>query len=350
MIKTNILINGFGRIGRAILRKLSIKNFASTIYVNDLNEDINNLIYTYNFDKLVHLYKKFPKIIKKNNNFYINKKKIIFRNAEKIKFFANIKNLDLVIDCSGVSSNSKEWMQLSKTRSKIKFLYTFDHPINEFTMVLGANENDLISKYKFISASICDATALAPFLKLIDKNFKISHGNITTVHPILNYQNLLDGRSASWSDPGKTYSHYGLGRSALDNLIPKPTTAIKIAQKSLPYINLSSVNNFSYRVPTSVVGSADITLILKKNFTLKNILKLLKTEISKQKFNIFSINQQPTISSDYFTCDFSLVYDERWSAKQKNMLHAVLWYDNENGYASRVVDQAYLITKNIKKK
>ncbi len=348
MKKLNILVNGFGRIGRAILRQISKKNHISKIYINDLNEDITNLIYTYNFDKLVQVYKKFPKIVLRKNYYYLGKKKIIFKRAEKIKNFSKIKDLDLIVDTSGICSNKNEWIKLSNLKPKLKFLYTFDHPITEITLVLGANESSLNYRHKFISASICDATALAPFLKLLDKNFQISYGNITTVHPILNYQNLLDGRSVSWSSPGKTYSHYALGRSAMDNLIPKPTTAIKITQKSLPNVNLSSINSFSYRVPTSVVGSADINLVLKKNFSLSNILKLIKREINKQRFNIFSINELPKVSSDYYTCDFSLVYDKEWSAKQKNMLHAVLWYDNENGYASRVVDQIYYINKKNK--
>ena len=78
MSKNNILINGFGRIGRAILRKLSNKKFVDKIYINDLNEDFDNLTYIYNYDKLVNIYKRFPKILKKNNNYYLNKKKKIF--------------------------------------------------------------------------------------------------------------------------------------------------------------------------------------------------------------------------------------------------------------------------------
>ena len=164
------------------------------------------------------------------------------------------------------------------------------------------------------------------------------------MHPILNYQNLLDGRAVSWASPGQTYSHYSLGRGAIDNLIPKPTSAIKVTEKSLPGINLSNVNSFSYRVPTSIVGSADINLVLKKNFSVERILKLIKSEVKKQKFKIFNINLLPKVSSDYYTNDFSLIYDHTWTSKKKNMLHAVLWYDNENGYAGRVVDQIHYIT------
>jgi len=349
MKKINIAINGFGRIGRAVLRQISNKNFIDKIFINDLNEDVNNLIYTYNFDKLVYVFKKYPQIKKKSSYFFLGNKKIYFLNFSSATSFAKIKNLDLIIDSSGVSNNSNDWIKLSKKSSLLKFIFTFDHPLAQITLVLGANESNLKPYHKFISSSICDATALAPFLKTLDKNFKISHGNITTVHPILNYQNLLDGRSASWSFPGQTYSHYSLGRSTIENLIPKPTTAIKITQKSLPGINLSNINSFSYRVPTSIVGSADINLVLKKDFSIDKILKIIQSEVKKQKFKIFDINLLPKVSSDYYTNDFSLIYDHAWTSKKKNMLHAVLWYDNENGYASRVVDQIQYINM-LKKK
>tara|TARA_B100001057_G_scaffold471060_1_gene533017 strand:+ start:1388 stop:2431 length:1044 start_codon:yes stop_codon:yes gene_type:complete len=345
MSKNNILINGFGRIGRAILRKLSNKKFVNKIYINDLNEDFDNHTYIYNYDKLVNIYKRFPKIIKKNNNYFINKKKLFFLKKLKTVDLYKFKDVRHIIDCTGVSSNSNELIKLAKKNKRLKFFFTFDHPISEITLVLGANEKLLKSNHRFVSTSICDATAIAPFLKIIDNNFKISHGNITTVHPVLNYQNILDGPSASWSFPGKTYSHYSLGRGTLDNLIPKPTTAIKVTGKSLPTVNLKNINSFSYRVPTSIVGSADISLILKKDFSVDRLLKLIEIEKKNQKYNIFDINHLPKVSSDYFASDYSLIYDHSWTSKQKNMLHAVLWYDNENGYASRVVDQVELAAR-----
>ena len=341
----NLIINGFGRIGRALLRQLSNKKFINKIFINDLNTDINNLIYTYNYDKLVSIYKKYSEIKKKNGNYFLEKIKIYFLKSFSITDFKQIENINLIIDSTGNCNNAEEWKILSKKLNNIKFIFTFDHPLSEIILVLGANENNLKSNHRFISSSICDATALAPFLKVIDKNFGISHGNITTVHPILNYQNILDGPSVSWSHPGKTYSHYSLGRSVIDNLIPKPTTAIDVTAKSLPGVDLSKVNSFSYRVPTSIVGSADLTLILKKKFTVTDILKLVKLEIKKQKFKIFDINLLPKVSSDYFANEYSLIYDHLWTSQKKNMLHAVLWYDNENGYASKVADQIEFISK-----
>jgi glyceraldehyde 3-phosphate dehydrogenase len=348
MKKISLLINGFGRIGKSVLRILSKKNFVNRIYINDINEDFNNLIYSYNFDKLVHTFKIYPKIVKKKNFFYLGNIKIIFSNLIKIQTNRQFRNVDIIIDCSGITTNSENWLNLINENKKLKIFFTFDHPLSEIHLVLGANESKLSKNHKFISTSICDATALAPFLKVIDKNFIISHGNITTIHPMLNYQNLLDGRSVSWSSPNKTYSHYSLGRSALDNLIPKPTSALAVTAKSLKDVDLSNVNSFSYRVPTTIVGSADITLVLKKNFNVDLVLKILKKEIKKQKFKIFYINNDARVSSDYYMNEYSLIYDHSWSSQNKDIFHAVLWYDNENGYANRVVDQIQYMLKKLK--
>ena len=111
----------------------------------------------------------------------------------------------------------------------------------------------------------------------------------------------------------------------------------------------SKIKSFSYRVPTTIVGSADINLVLKKNFNINLILALIKKEIKKQKHKIFSINKTPAISSDFFLNEHSLIYDHNWSTKTKNLFHAVLWYDNENGYSARVVDQLKLISNRKKK-
>ena len=97
----------------------------------------------------------------------------------------------------------------------------------DFTMVLGCNHDQLnILKHKVIATSICDATALAPVMECLDREIGISSGQVTTLHPWLSYQNLMDGSSVSWSVPGDIYHHYALGRAAIGNIIPKPTSAI----------------------------------------------------------------------------------------------------------------------------
>ena len=343
MRKINIAINGFGRIGRAILRNASKHKHLNIVAINDLNEDVNSLIYLYNYDKLVKIFKKFPEIKIKDNKIKFNGKKLEILNYKNVSDFQKIKNLDFIIDASGVSKTKNEWKKLTKNYKKLKILFTYDHPLSEIVLVLGANENLYKDNYRFISTSICDATALAPFIKLINNNFEVSRGHVTTVHPVLNYQNLLDGRSQSDSYPGTTFKNYSLGRSTIDNIIPKPTTALKITGKSLQKFDISKISGFSYRVPTTLVGSANICLILKQKFTSSQILNLIKKEKKKQKFKIFDINLSPSISSDFYTNEHSLIYDHNWTIKNENILHSVIWYDNENGYSSRVVDQINFI-------
>ena len=107
----------------------------------------------------------------------------------------------------------------------------------DFTMILGVNEKDYIpEKHNLIASSICDATAIAPIAKIINSFFKIKLGYVTTIHPWLSYQNIMDGPSSSWSVPGEVYHHYALGRSAIGNMIPKPTSAIDAVFKVLPKI------------------------------------------------------------------------------------------------------------------
>ena len=175
-------------------------------------------------------------------------------------------------------------------------------------------------------------------LKLL-KEYKVITGSITTIHPILNYQNALDGKSASWSIPGQTYGHYELGRSFINNLIPKPTSAIKAVDKVLNTEFDKFLSVFSYRVPTTIVGSADISLLIEKPITKKKLLQ----EISKINKNgkIISVNYQPLTSLDMIGSEYNCILDMRWfqviRRKKLFYIKIVLWYDNEFGYSQNII-------------
>ena len=161
---------------------------------------------------------------------------------------------------------------------------------------------------------------------------------MTTLHPWLGYQNLLDGPSASYSSPGEIHDHYALGRSSFGTIIPKTTSAVKAANKVLDYIDRKFLS-FSYRVPTMIVGSADPSIKLKKDTSVKEIKELFIKEQEKQTYKVFFNNNKNLISSDFIKSEFSAIIDHRWlMVNNKNYLKIVLWYDNEWGYSSRVVD------------
>jgi glyceraldehyde 3-phosphate dehydrogenase len=177
-------------------------------------------------------------------------------------------------------------------------------------------------------------------MELLDKEIGIRAGHVTTLHPWLNYQNLMDGASSSWSVPGEIYHHYALGRSVVGNLIPKPTSAITATVQVLSRIKEESIGSFSYRTPTAIVGSADLTLNLSKDVCLEDVNNILNEFKRNQKWAILEIMSDPLVSLDFVNNRHSAVVDSRWtSVIGGNLLKLVLWYDNEAGYSMRVLDQ-----------
>ncbi len=181
------------------------------------------------------------------------------------------------------------------------------------------------------------------------KKYGIDHGFVTTLHPWLQYQNLLDGPSISWSMPGYLDPHYALGRASTFSLMPKPTTTVTAVCKVLKFLK-NKFYSFSYRVPTATVTSCDISMKLNKKVTVEDIINLFKGEAKKQKLKIFYNNFDPLVSIDFKGSEYSAIIDHRWTAVNNgDYLKLILWYDNEWGYSCRVVDLVdYLFSKENK--
>lgn len=343
MKKLNIGINGFGRIGRAIFRNNLEKKYFNIVAINDINPDINSIAYLLNYDTL---YGKAPV------HFHGEINTIAGDDGSSIRIFNKHQidetdwasmSVDFIIDTSGTIQNAINSRNLVKNKVVKKVFITHDPEPVDFSMVLGANESYFdIDKHRIISTSICDATAIAPVLKIINSQFGIEHGYITTLHPWLGYQNLLDGAVRSLAKPGETYNNFALGRSSAENLIPKSTTAVISTCKVLAEENITTkmIGSFSYRTPTAIVGSADITLSLKKTTTAQDVISIFEQSVKSQQWSIINNNAEPLVSLDYKKSEYSAIIDHRWTnVINNNMLKLVLWYDNEWGYSSRVLDQ-----------
>ncbi len=335
-------INGLGRIGRSIFRH-SIKDKDIEICaINDLNPDINNICYTLNYDTIYGPLQ---------NQVSSSEGKIILDNHKEVELFNKHSinevdwkkcNIDYLVDATGVLKNVENASKLIQDKIVKKVFITHaPEKFVDFTMVLGCNEKDLkINEHHVISTSICDATAIAPVIELLDKEIGINGGQITTLHPWLSYQNLMDGSSSSWSVPGEIYHHYALGRSVIGNLIPKPTSAVKATTQVLSRIKETDIGSFSYRTPTAIVGSADMTLKLSRKVKIEDVHAILENYKSFQKWDILKLIKEPLVSLDFVNSPFSAVVDTRWtSIHGEDLLKLVLWYDNEAGYSSRVLDQ-----------
>lgn len=329
-------INGFGRIGRVISRINSIERKHQLVAINDINPHIDNMAYLLKYDST---YGKFSGNIENTAN-------SIIINGEKTKYFCNSciseadwdsVGVDLVIDSSGINNNvikSKDLIESSNVK-KVVVTHSSEYVDNE--VIMGVNEQTLTSSDKVISNSICDANAIAHIMKWLDEEFGIETGSITTLHPWLSYQNLTDGPSISQSQPGVVWKDFALGRASTDSLIPKNTTAMTAVEKVLPQLK-GKIMSFSYRIPTDIVASSDITLKLKKEVTQDTLYEFLQKKVTDSPY--VRINTESLVSLDYEKESHSAVLDAQWIKVENGLVKIILWYDNEWGYSSRVLDLA----------
>ena len=220
----NIAINGLGRIGKSVLYYLlKSANFKIKL-INDINPDLDNFCYLINYDSTYGL-SNFKAIKIKKNLVKINNLDINYSSKKNISDL-KLDNIDILIDCTGIEWQSKSILKL---QNKIKHIIVTNIPKKlKFKYFLSEiNLNQLNKKNFVISSGTCDGNAVIPIIKLLQKNFKIEYGNITTLHPWLSYQNLVDGPMKSVSDPSNIYSTYVLGRSSINNIIPKTTSVVE---------------------------------------------------------------------------------------------------------------------------
>lgn len=338
--KLRVGINGFGRIGRAIFRINHKKQLFDIVAVNDINPDIKNMAYLLQYDTT---YGRFDEQVNHSeDNLMVGSNVVkVYKNESIGDVPWDAHKVDLVVDSSGIKKNLDE-MSEDDNNSSVKNFIVTNAPTNYKnikTIIFGVNEHECdTNKYRIFSSSICDTIALSPLIKMITNTHNIESGYLITLHPWLSYQNLLDGPSVSWSQPGDVFSHYALGRASTQNIIPKSTSAVEAANMVIP--NLSEkLQSFSYRVPTQIVSGAVLILLLDKEITRSEIIERFHGYEAGQKNNVIHNTMEPLTSLDYKSDEHSVIIDHRWTKVEKGKhLKLVYWYDNEWGYSNRVVD------------
>lgn len=330
-------INGFGRIGRAIAKNISKNKNIKITTINEKDPDIQNMAYLWKYDSLYG--RASEKIVANGSYLYIENKKIFVSSESSIANVDWKKNkVDVIIDASGVKSNADLAKNLvhDKKCSKVIITNSFDEA--DATIVFSVNEfNYNRNQHHVISSSICDTNGVAPVLKMIYSKWGIKSAFITTLHPWLSYQNLLDGSVSSIASPGHTWTDYSLGRASVMNLIPKSTTICSSLSQIFPWIH-DRVKAMSFRVPTHVVAAADITINTEKAISVAEVHNSFSV-LEKKYPNVCKLEKDLCVSSDFQKISQSCVVDgNRTQVVGKNMLKLVVWYDNEWGYANRVVD------------
>lgn len=335
-MKKRVLINGFGRIGRTIARNNLKRGVFDLVAINDINPDNKNIAYLLKYDST------FGKL---DNEITSNEKGILIDGAfirvshENDIGNVDFSNVDIVIEASGVQTNLNRIEEIADQSQVERFIITNVSSPKAQNIIFGVNEEMLSDRSKkILSSSICDTISLAPVYRLLEQNYGIQSGFLTTLHPWLSYQNLMDGPAKSWSQPGDIYSHYALGRSAVMNLIPKSTSAVRALANVYPEA-MNKIASFSYRTPTSLISSAVLSVLLKKNVTVDELISKFKKNEESQQYRVIYTTDEPLVSVDYVGMDYSVIIDTRWiKVMNGNHIEVVYWYDNECGYSSRVID------------
>ena len=341
-------IIGWGRIGRAVYRVARQTGAFEVVVVDDVNPDSENMAYLLQYDSI---YGKF------NAEVVVQDPDMMLVDGAPVRLFHedNIAKVpwaehgvEVVIDASGAYDNVARARDVLATGVK-KVVITHspkqvvpkpaENGVVDHTLVLGVTDDAYDpALHHVISSSICDATALSPVIKVLERTFGIEFGFITTLHPWLSYQSLSDGPSHSWSYPGKVYKHYPLGRATMPSIIPKPTTAVDATIELVPEL-AGKIMEHSYRVPTAIVSSSDLSLVLRRETNAEEVKAVFARCAEEQAWRTYHNTEEPLVSIDFKDSPYAVNVDHRWTMVDQGVrLKMMLWYDNEWGYSSQVVN------------
>jgi len=326
MIKVGI--NGFGRIGRNVFKAL-VANYATELQVVGINDltDAATLAHLLKYDSL---YGKFNGTVEAKQN-------SIVVNGEEIKIFAerDPKNIDwnslgaeIVIESTGFFTDANK-ANVHLGGSVKKVLISAPAKNEDITIVLGVNEEKYdAAKHNIISNASCTTNCLAPFAKVLDQEFGIVKGLMTTIHSYTGDQRLLDA----------PHSDMRRARAATLSMIPTTTGAAKAVALVLPQLK-GKLNGFSLRVPTPTVSCTDLVCELSKNVTAEQINAAFKKASETSMKGILGYSEEPLVSVDYKGDERSSIVDAMSTMViGDNMVKVVAWYDNEWGYSNRLAD------------
>ena len=322
-------INGLGRIGRMLVRAI-IESKNKNIEIHHINNRSNTEV-SCALLKYDSIHGKFDANIEfNNNNLIINNKKISYSQETDIN---NIKwdkfDVDYVFECTG-KFNSKEKLLTHIKNGAKKVIVSAPCKNADKTIVYGVNENILSKNDQIISAASCTTNCLAPVANVLNKNFEIEKGFMTTIHAFTSDQRILDN---SHKDPRRA-------RSASQSIVPTSTGASKAIGEIIPSLK-GKLEGVAMRVPTPNVSLIELVFCTKKEITIKKINDSFINASKKQSRKVLEITKEKLVSIDFNHNSASAIVDSSLtSVVGKNMGKISAWYDNEWGFSNRMSDIA----------
>ena len=326
-MSTKIGINGFGRIGRIAFRIAAENNDVEVVAINDLL-DVDHLAYMLKYDSVHGKFKGDVSV--KDGNLVVNGKTIRI-TAEKNP--ADLKwgdvGVDVVLECTGIFKEKDNANAHIKAGAKKVVISAPSKTAPMF--VMGVNHQDAKPEDTIVSNASCTTNCLAPLAKVIDDEFGIVEGLMTTVHASTSTQFTVDSPSAK---------NYRLGRSALANIIPTSTGAAVAVTKVIPALE-GKLTGMAFRVPTTDVSVVDLTVKTDKSVSYDQVKAAFKKAAEGAYKGVISYTEEAVVSQDYVsdahTCNFDA---DAGIALNDNFFKLIAWYDNEYGYSAKLLELA----------
>tara|TARA_B100000886_G_scaffold289514_1_gene214664 strand:- start:5228 stop:6235 length:1008 start_codon:yes stop_codon:yes gene_type:complete len=327
-------INGMGRIGRMIVRAI-YENYKGKIIIKHINNKSNSDICA-KLLKYDSIHGKFNNNIKCAQNFIkINKDKISYTQHNKIENINWKKyNVDYVLECTG-KFNSRKQLLAHLNNGVKKVIVSAPCKMADKTIVFGVNHTSINKNDKILSAASCTTNCLAPVADVINRNFIILNGFMTTIHSFTSDQRILDN---SHTDPRRA-------RSASQSIVPTSTGASKAIGEIIPSLK-GKLEGVAMRVPTPNVSLIEFIFNVKKKISTKKLNDALFLASKKRLKNILNVTNEELVSIDYNHNSESAIVDASLTnVIGNNMGKISAWYDNEWGFSNRMCDIAYYASK-----
>lgn len=322
-----VAINGFGRIGRMVFRAAYEQGFEGIdiVAVNDLT-DTKTLAHLLKYDSVHGRFK--GDVSHDENNLYVNGKSLrVYAERDPVNLPWKELGVDVVVESTGFFRKNADASKHIKAGAK-KVLISAPSPDADFDVVLGVNEDKYDkSKHNIISNASCTTNCLAPIAKVLNDNFGIVKGFMTTVHAFTGDQRMVDA-------PHKDLRR---ARAAAVNIVPTSTGAAIAVARVIPDLD-GKLDGMAMRVPVADGSITDLTCELGREVTVEEVNNLFKNVASHHLKGILEYCEDPIVSSDIVGNPHSSILDADSTKVNGNMVKLVSWYDNEWGYSNRMVD------------
>lgn len=324
MVKVGI--NGFGRIGRIVLRNALELQDIDVVAVNDPFIDLKYMVYMFKFDTV---HGRFPGTIDaQDGKLVVNGKSItVYAERDPAAIPWSSVGAEYIVESTGVFTTTEKASAHLKGGAKKVIISA---PSSDAPMyVVGVNHDKYTSQDQVISNASCTTNCLAPLAKVIDDAFGIEEGLMTTVHATTATQKTVDGPSSKdWRG----------GRAVNNNIIPSSTGAAKAVGKVIPHLN-GKLTGLSFRVPTLDVSVVDLVVRLKKSATYDEIKAAVKAAADGPLKGIIAYTDEDLVSTDFIGDNHSSIFDAKAGIPLNgNFVKLISWYDNEWGYSRRVCE------------